>query len=300
MHIAFFDSGLGGISIAREVFRHPDFDRYLKPSVQYCSYIADTAAFPYGNKPTDWLKSRVCQVVEACLDTIQANTPKVNALKIDALVIACNTASTIALDALREQYQIPIIGVVPAVKPAASASQSKNLGILATPATISRDYTTQLIEDYAPDCTVALWGSEALVHQAELQLLGKTIDQTVIEQELLALMTKQPNLDTIVLACTHFPLLKPIFKQILPNIQWVDSGEAIARRVVQITKANKLIKQQTRLPNTPSEQTKLTSMRFNLLTTGGDKSATYASHCSRIASHVGTFKTVQHNTIDME
>ncbi len=299
------------MSIAREVFTHPDFNCRFQSSVQHCSYIADTATFPYGNKPTQWLRSRVCQVVEACLEEItlanQAgnHTPntsrhQVSIPPIDMLVVACNTASTIALDALRARYAFPIIGVVPAIKPAATASQSKSVGILATPATIQRDYTAQLIENYAPDCTVALWGSEVLVHQAELQLLGQATDQRAIEQELLNLMAQQPDIDTIVLACTHFPLLKPFFEAILPKMQWVDSGEAIARRVVQVSNESKPL-QKTPASNMSQVNPLLPpDTYFRLFTTGGDKSRVYAPYCSRLAQHVATFKSAQHFTITIQ
>lgn len=216
-HVLIFDSGVGGLSVAREVLT-------AFPHCQL-TYASDNAAFPYGSKSPEWLISRVETVIEALL---RVNKP-------DIVVIACNTASTLTLPHLRNRFSTPFVGVVPAIKPAAHISRTKTVGILATPATVSRPYTQQLIADHASDCRVSLHGSTELVYQAERKLFGQMVDKAKIEDELGCLL-ESPNaaqLDTIVLACTHFPLLKNELQQAaLPrNFQWVDSGEAIARRV---------------------------------------------------------------------
>ena len=222
MHIAFFDSGLGGLSVARELFNH----QATRQLISQCSYIADTAAYPYGNKEATWLTARISQVMGCAIKQLEP----------DIVVVACNTASTLALSNLRKQFKLPFVGVVPAIKPAAQLSLG-TLGVLATPATVAREYTVQLIADYAPNHRVLLHGANLLVQQAENKLQGLGVDMAIIAQELNALIT-QPNgaeIDTIVLACTHFPLLKQELISLSPKpIQWVDSGEAIARRVAQI------------------------------------------------------------------
>lgn len=247
MHIAFFDSGLGGLSIAREVFEHPQAHQL---AISQCSYIADTAAFPYGDKDDKWLKNRIEQVIASSLQVIQP----------DIVVVACNTASTLALDALRDQFTIPFVGVVPAIKPAAQHSRSNVMGILATPATVARDYTAQLILNYADQQTVHLYGAAALVAQAENKLLGAAIDQSAISQVLQALLSqdKTNTLDTVVLACTHFPLLREeLAAAATCPLHWVDSGEAIARRVIQIC------------GNPKAESLAPSKFSLQLLTTGG-------------------------------
>jgi len=150
------------------------------------------------------------------------------------VVIGCNSASTIALDLLRERFSTPFVGVVPAIKPAAKASTTKTIGLLATEGTIMRDYTRTLARQFAHDCTLVSYGSSELVLQAEQLLRGQQPDHERIRHEL-ALLWSQPNasdIDAVVLGCTHFPLLKPLFIELAPvNVQWVDSGAAIARRV---------------------------------------------------------------------
>lgn len=232
MHIAFFDSGLGGLSVAQELFSHP---QVANLGITQLSYVADTEAYPYGNKPDTWLNERILSVV---LESHQKLTP-------DMWVIACNTASTLVLDALRAQIHVPIVGVVPAIKPAAAASKSKVIGVLATPATVTRNYTAQLIADHAPGCQVLLHGSDTLVHESEKQLLGGDVDLTVLKQNIEALLNKPYGdaIDTIVLGCTHYPLIKAELSSLAPSIcHWVDSGEAIARRVISLAKGEALDK----------------------------------------------------------
>ncbi|WP_394202150.1 glutamate racemase [Marinagarivorans algicola] len=228
MHIAFFDSGLGGLSIAQAFFTHP---KSASVAVRQCSYIADTGAFPYGDKTDLWLIERITTVVRAAMERIQP----------DLVVVACNTASTLALTSLRQVFNIPFIGVVPAIKPAAHASTTGVIGVLATPATVARDYTAQLIADYAPKQRVLLYGCTELVAQAERHLLHLPVDTHILQQALKGLLQQANgyNIDTIVLACTHFPLLKEAlaqqWAQLCPNrVQWVDSGEAIARRIIEL------------------------------------------------------------------
>lgn len=208
-----FDSGVGGLSILQEI-------RQQYPDCLYF-YASDNAAFPYGIKSEHELVERVDHVVHQLQDMTQA----------DIIVIACNTASTVALPRIRERFSQPIIGVVPAIKPAAMISQSKVIGLLATPGTIERDYTQQLIDTFASDCHIVPVGSSELVILAEKKLRGELIAPEQL-QHIVEPLAQHSEMDTLVLACTHFPLLKDELRTALPHIHhWVDSGEAIARRV---------------------------------------------------------------------
>ncbi len=215
-HILVFDSGFGGLSVAREIHQ-------LYPSCRI-SYLADNAFFPYGLKSDAALTARILCVLRQAIDLI----------KPDIVVVACNTASTIVLAELRQAFILPFVGVVPAIKPAAALTQTRTLGILATPATINRAYTDQLIADFAQDIRVIRHGSRQLVLMAEAQLLGQPAEPAALLQELNGLLL-QPGgaaIDTIVLACTHFPLLKQELMAVCPRpMVWVDSGLAVAKRV---------------------------------------------------------------------
>ena len=212
--VLIFDSGVGGLSVVRALReRLPDAP---------LAYACDNAALPYGTKDDDWL---VARIVTVCRTAVQACTAAV-------LVVACNTASTLALDALRAALPIPVVGTVPAIKPAAALSASGVIGLLATSATVCRPYTDRLIKDFAAQRTVVRVAADALVGQAERLLASGTVDGAVIEAAL-APLWQQPELDTVVLGCTHFPLLRDHFPAPRP-VTWVDSGAAIARRVDQV------------------------------------------------------------------
>lgn len=215
--ILIFDSGVGGLSITESIqAQHP-----------YCSitYASDNAAFPYGTKQENELIDRVDKVLHQLQQQCQA----------DIIVVACNTASTVALPKIRQRFKLPIVGVVPAIKPAASLSQTKVLGLLATPGTIARSYTQDLIDEFARDCSVITLGSSELVHLAEEKLRSPHSLSSSFHRRLADIVSPladSAQMDTLVLACTHFPLLQEELKHKLPNIKhWVDSGEAIARRV---------------------------------------------------------------------
>ncbi len=211
-----FDSGVGGLSVAREIQQRLPW----LPLV----YASDNGFFPYGTKGETELIARVDQVIRSLLQRYP----------VDILIIACNTASTLTLPHLRSQLSLPIVGVVPAIKPAAKLSQSGVIGLLATPATVARPYTHELIREYAPQCDVISLGSSELVQIAEQKLRGEVIDHKSIEHIAAQLMEpeKAKQMDVLVLACTHFPLLKEELSIYLPEkIQLIDSGEAIARRV---------------------------------------------------------------------
>lgn len=211
-----FDSGVGGLSIVAEIQRQ-------LPGCSV-SYASDNAAFPYGTKGEEELVARVDRVLHRLIEHTQP----------DVVVVACNSASTLALPHIRAHFREPIVGVVPAIKPAALASRSKVIGLLATPGTVARPYTRELIRQFAPDCTVISLGSSELVRLAEAHLRGQTPEPEQLKSLLSPLLmhSRAPDMDTLVLACTHFPLLRPELQAVLGSqVQLVDSGEAIARRV---------------------------------------------------------------------
>ncbi|MEE1675245.1 glutamate racemase [Agarivorans aestuarii] len=213
MHVLVFDSGVGGLSILEELQR-------VSPQRQY-SYLFDNLYFPYGELEEQQLITRVLQLLSKA----------VNQLKPDLVVIACNSASTLSLPPLRETLSIPVVGVVPAIKSAANKSLTRHFGVLATPGTVERTYTEQLIADFAKDCRVELLGSTLLVQLAEQKLSGETIALPDIERALAPWLLFE-DLDCVVLGCTHFPLLKEELQQVLGSkVSLVDSGAAIANRV---------------------------------------------------------------------
>jgi glutamate racemase len=215
-HILVFDSGIGGLSIVEAI----------KKTNPFCqlTYASDNAQFPYGTKEASYLIDRVERVITNLQKKVSA----------DIIVVACNTASTVVLPKIRSHFTLPIIGVVPAIKPAAEITTNKSIGLLATPGTVNRSYTKQLIDDFASDCKIISVGSSELVLLAEKKLQQKKISLDAIREITEPFRAHAENSlpDTIVLACTHFPLLKKELISVLPNItNWIDSGDAIARRI---------------------------------------------------------------------
>ncbi len=215
--ILVFDSGLGGLTVYREIAR-------LRPDADYI-YLADDAAFPYGALSEHGLIARVQAVLDAA---IAEHAP-------DIVVIACNTASTLVLPPLRAAYPaLPFVGTVPAVKPAAERSRSQMISVLATPGTVARDYTRGLIETHAGHCRVTLVGSQPLASIAEAEMKGEAVDGEKIAREIAPCFVEEnrARTDTIVLACTHYPLLQDYFTRLAPwPVEWIDPAPAIARRV---------------------------------------------------------------------
>lgn len=212
-----FDSGVGGVSILKEVL-----NRY--PSLDTC-YLMDSAAFPYGTKPDDFLVQRI---VTVCQQAIAQYQP-------DILIVACNTASTLALEALRTELKIPVVGVVPAIKVAAEYALrgedgEAEIGLLATEATVKRSYTDQLCQRFSATIPIHKFGSHQLVDIAECLALGDNINE-ILYQHLQHWLQSRPAMRYVVLGCTHFPLLRQQLEEIWPLIHWIDSGSAIARRV---------------------------------------------------------------------
>lgn len=215
--VLIFDSGVGGLSVFQEIIhKNPNINSF---------YLFDNACFPYGELEDDFLIKRLTGLLLSF----------VKKQPVDLIVIACNSASTVALDALRSHFFIPVVGVVPAIKPAARLTKNGVIGLLATPATIKRDYTSLLINEFAADIEVLKIGSTELVKLAEEKLHGFDIDKKRLQKILEPWTILQKKPDTLILGCTHFPLLKSEIKNCFKNrIQLVDSGEAIASRVYQL------------------------------------------------------------------
>ena len=212
-----FDSGLGGLSVLAEI-------RRLRPDVEIV-YAADDAAFPYGRLGETALVARVETVMARLIGEIEP----------DVVVIACSTASTLALPPLREAYpRLPFVGTVPAIKPAAAASRSGLISVLATRGTVARDYTHALVRDYAGNCEVTLVGSPLLAVIAERVMRGEDVDEAAISREIAPCFVERDGrrTDQIVLACTHFPLIADKIERLSPwPVGFVDPAPAIARRL---------------------------------------------------------------------
>ncbi|WP_457106050.1 glutamate racemase [Methylobacterium sp. P5_C11] len=218
--ILVFDSGLGGLTVLDAV-------RRARPDARYV-YVGDDAAFPYGRLGEATLIARVLVVMERL---IAIHRP-------DLVVIACNTASTLVLPALRQRFTTPFVGVVPPIKPAAEATRSRLVTLLATPGTVARSYTRDLIATYAGACAVTLVGSQNLAGFAEAELAGTPVDDDVLVAEIAPCFVTEADgrrTDVVCLACTHYPLLLPRLEAAAPwPVTWIDPAPAIARRVVQL------------------------------------------------------------------
>jgi glutamate racemase len=189
--------------------------------------VADDAAFPYGRLDDKTLVDRVVRVIDHYIGELQP----------DLVVIACNTASTLALPVLRSRFSLPFVGTVPAIKPACAQSKTKRISVLATPGTVRRDYTRDLIAKFAGDCHVTLVGGDMLASFAEATLRGGPVDDDEIRREIAPCFVEDggPRTDTVVLACTHYPLILDHLEKLSPwPVTWIDPAPAIARRASEL------------------------------------------------------------------
>jgi glutamate racemase len=217
--ILVFDSGLGGLTVHREVTK-------ARPDARYV-YVADDAFFPYGRQRETDLLTRVVAVMD---ELIAEHRP-------DLAVIACNTASTLVLSALRARFKLPFVGTVPAIKPACAASRSRQVTVLGTEATVQREYTRALIRDFADGCAINLVGAPRLPELAEAVLHGEAVADADIVREIAPCFVERngARTDTVVLACTHYPLLLDRLERLsLWPVTFMDPAPAIARRVVEL------------------------------------------------------------------
>ena len=208
--VIIFDSGAGAQSIYQEAIRY-------RPQLNYL-IIADQAFFPYGSKDSKQLRDRLHQLAL-----------EFKKLEPIACIMACNTASTLALTLFREILDCPVIGTVPPIKPAAQSSKTKTIGLLATPATVQRPYIDKLISEHAKDCKVIRLGSENLARLSEEKLSGKAIDPQQLTHELGPFL-EHKALDTIALGCTHYHHLVEEIQELLPACKIIDCSKAIARQ----------------------------------------------------------------------
>jgi len=228
--ILFFDSGVGGLSVLGPT-------RALLPNAPIV-YAADSAGFPYGKRSDADLAERVPELLGRLVERFHPRLA----------VIACNTASTIALDHARAALDLPIVGTVPAIKPAAEISKSRVIGVLGTEATVRQPYVDDLAARFAADCTLIRHGSPELVELAEAKLAGDEISVDAVRAAALPMFDapEGERIDTVVLACTHFPLLADELGAAFPNVAYVDGGPGIARRIAFLTRGQ-------RWPDTPSD-----------------------------------------------
>ena len=218
--LLFFDSGVGGLSVLGPT-------RALLPTAPIV-YVADNAAYPYGTRTEAEIASRIPALLGRLVERFHPRSA----------VIACNTASTIALDPVRAALDLPVVGTVPAIKPAAEISKSRVIGVLGTEATVRQPYVDNLAAEFAADCTILRHGSPDLVDLAEAKLAGEpvTVEQVRAATQPLFSQPIGDRIDTIVLACTHFPLLADELEAAFPGLSWIDGGAGIARRIAHLTK----------------------------------------------------------------
>ncbi len=218
--LLFFDSGVGGLSVLGPT-------RALLPTAPIV-YAADSAGFPYGTKSEAEIAARVPALLGRLVEPFQ---PRL-------VVIACNTACTIALDHVRAALDVPVVGTVPAIKPAAEMSKSGAIGVLGTEATIRQRYVDDLAAQFASGQTIVRHGSSGLVELAERKLAGEAPNLQEVRAATLPLFDQEggKHIDVIVLACTHFPLLEEELRQAFPAVSWIDGGAGIARRIAFLTR----------------------------------------------------------------
>jgi glutamate racemase len=218
--ILMFDSGIGGLTVLREA-------RVLMPDRRFV-YVADDAGFPYGAWEEPALRQRVLDLFAGLLDRFD---PEIS-------VIACNTASTLVMDALRARFpEHPFVGTVPAIKPAAERTRSGLVSVLGTPGTVKRQYTRDLIRQWASKCHVRLVGSDNLAALAEIYMREGFVDEEAVRAEIAPCFIEKDGArtDIVVLACTHYPFLVNRMRKTAPwPVDWLDPAEAIARRALSL------------------------------------------------------------------
>lgn len=217
--LLFFDTGVGGLSVLREA-------KKLLPNAPIV-YAADYAGIPYGMKSEDELSTRIPLLLGRLVERY----------KPQLVTIACNTASTIALDVVRSVLDIPVVGTVPAIKPASQMTKTGIIGLLGTRATIRQPYVDRLAAEFAVDKTLLRFGASDLVHAAEAKLRGEVPNKVVIDAAVEGLTQQDggDEIDTVILACTHFPLVQAeLQKSFVRDIQFIDGSQGIARRIAYL------------------------------------------------------------------
>lgn len=211
-----FDSGIGGLTVLREA-------RVLMPERGFI-YVADDAGFPYGGWEEGALKERILSLFAQLLSDYQP----------EICIIACNTAFTLVGADLRSKFpQMTFVGTVPAIKPAAERTRSGLVSVLATPGTVKRAYTRDLIQSFASQCHVRLIGSLNLARLSEAYIRGEMVPDDEVRAEIdpCFMESEGAKTDIVVLACTHYPFMANVFRRLAPwPVDWLDPAEAIARQ----------------------------------------------------------------------
>ncbi|MDP2804646.1 MAG: glutamate racemase [Gallionellaceae bacterium] len=211
--IGVFDSGVGGLSVLHHIRQTLPNERLI--------YVADSAHVPYGDKTPEYITQRSLTLTRFLIEH-----------GADAIVIACNTATAAAAATLRSQFNIPIIGMEPAVKPAVAATQSGVVGVLATIGTLESARFAALLEKYAGKVEIVTQGCPGLVEQVEQGELDSAKTRELIKRYTEPLLAR--GADTLILGCTHYPFLVPLISEVVgANITLVDTGEAVARHLKQ-------------------------------------------------------------------
>jgi glutamate racemase len=226
--IGIFDSGVGGSSIWQEIHK-------LLP-LEHTIYLADSRNAPYGNRSAKEIS-----------DLSQKNVEKLLAMGSKIIVVACNTATTNAIVALRENFDIPIIGIEPAIKPAALKTASKSVGILATKGTLSSTLFSKTAKEFTKDIHVVEIIGEGLVPLIEAGNLDGPEMVSLLKKYSEPLLAA--NVDYLVLGCSHYPYIIPLLKKLLPpHVTIIDSGEAVARQTKTVLQSLNLLREETQKP----------------------------------------------------
>lgn len=217
MRIGVFDSGLGGISVLREIHQR-------MPSASL-AYVADSAWVPYGSRGEDFIQQRARSIARFLIEH-----------GADMIVVACNTATAAAVPMLRQTMRMPVVGMEPAVKPATAATRNGIVGVLATVGTLQSARFAALLDQFGANIQVLTRACPGLVEQVEAGDLDGPRTRLLVRQYVLPLI--EGGADTLVLGCTHYAFLRPLVEAIAgPDVTVIDTGEAVARRVEQVAKA---------------------------------------------------------------
>jgi len=212
--IGIFDSGVGGLSVWQEVVRQLPYQSTI--------YVADSGHCPYGPRSVDELRQLSARIVQFLYQQ-----------QCQVVVVACNTASAAALYWLRTQFDLPIVGIEPAIKPAAQATKTGHIGILATEGTLQGDLFRQTWQSYAPHHNLHLRVGTGLAEQIETGQINSPHTETLLESHITALMAYP--IDQLVLGCTHYPLLNGLFNKLVPqSIQLIDPAPAVVRQIKRV------------------------------------------------------------------
>jgi glutamate racemase len=219
--IGVFDSGVGGLSVLREIRRALPSENLL--------YVADSAYAPYGDKPQEFIEARSLAIVEFLLSR-----------NAKAIVVACNTATGAAVATIRARFSVPVVAMEPAIKPAAATTRSGVIGVLATQRTLASHNFVKLFERYGDSVEILAQACPGLVEQIEAGDLESAKTQSLLERYLSPLLAK--GADTLVLGCTHYPFLRALIQEISgPNVAVIDSSEAVARQLWRRLEAHDLL-----------------------------------------------------------